>query len=570
MNLQYNLKDMKKLLHKHLSLIIILTIYLISIVLMNPIGEYAVNDDWDFITHVRNFMQGDFVKNSLIDSSFVLQGLIGAGWCTIFGLNFISLKILTILTSMLTIIVAYKLLGLFCDSRIKPIILLLITFNPFFYMSSTTFMTENYFLLFTLLSVYFYVLHNKTKNNKYFFFALLLGASSILIRQFGILLMVGLILHQIVITRNIKKITLSILFLVVFAVTNFSWPQYNSDNELPIDIITGPVTNLKATYNNALTNNIYILPYIGFITLPLGLNLYLQATKKTKLFIMLATILMFNVFYKVNLFRLGNVLYPEGLFLKTNPITHMNLFNNNIFKVALLFTILISACTIILRLLQKTPEIIKNKNEILTLFAILLIMFIFPITAFSSFDRYYIYGFIFLLLLLSGLPSKYNSLAIIMVTILYCTYNYILTNDAMTLLKKQWHQASMLRQVRQINNTIFLNGTYTKFNSIFYKPNNANITQAMPRGIDYQCYIQPIYEATQPNLLYKALARINDSRTVNNFFINPKIYEWRYSPGYREPTKDATKILFKEKIRSLADNIIGIDVFVITYCETPH
>ena len=133
-------------------------VYLVTVFLVSPWGNFAVNDDWDFYTHVRNFMEGDFTKNSLIDSSFVLQGLMGAGWAKIFGLNFTSLKVLTISFTLLMLLGIYKIL---LQQKVlrayQFLILFAIAFNPFVYMSSLTFMTENYFLAFLIWSIYFYL-----------------------------------------------------------------------------------------------------------------------------------------------------------------------------------------------------------------------------------------------------------------------------------------------------------------------------------------------------------------------------------------------------------------------------
>ena len=85
---------------KHKAFTAIALVYVLSVLVIFPFSEYAVNDDWDFITHVRNFSRLDFTKNSLIDSSFVLQGLVGVAWTKLFGLSYPALKVLTVLATV--------------------------------------------------------------------------------------------------------------------------------------------------------------------------------------------------------------------------------------------------------------------------------------------------------------------------------------------------------------------------------------------------------------------------------------------------------------------------------------
>ena len=73
---------------KYYVLIATIIIYTLAVWVINPIGNYPVNDDWDFMLHVKYFSEGKFVKNSLIDASFILQGLLGLLWTNIFGLSF--------------------------------------------------------------------------------------------------------------------------------------------------------------------------------------------------------------------------------------------------------------------------------------------------------------------------------------------------------------------------------------------------------------------------------------------------------------------------------------------------
>lgn len=98
------------------------------------------NDDWDFYLHVKYFLNGIYEKNSLIDSTFILQGFIGALWAKVFGLSFLNLRILTIIFSLFLLVGSYKLLlqlGVIIK-EIQFVALLSLIFNPVIYDSELT------------------------------------------------------------------------------------------------------------------------------------------------------------------------------------------------------------------------------------------------------------------------------------------------------------------------------------------------------------------------------------------------------------------------------------------------
>src|SRR3989344_5486969 len=316
-------------------------VYLVTVFLVSPWGNFAVNDDWDFYTHVRNFMEGDFTKNSLIDSSFVLQGLMGAGWAKIFGLNFTSLKVLTISFTLLMLLGIYKIL---LQQKVlrayQFLILFAIAFNPFVYLSSLTFMTENYFLAFLIWSVYFFFRYLKSGKNSDLFLATLLGGLSILIRQFGFVVFLSYILVYLILWLSkkekfdLKKLAIILVPFIVATAINFLWPQYKGGNETQVQKLVELFVG-SAGLTSVGLRAIWAFPYIGFSLSTLLISYLLSKNREVKFAVLTGGAVLAYQIFKLDIFPMGNVFYVEGILSKTDFVQNLHLFDNSLFKIIL-------------------------------------------------------------------------------------------------------------------------------------------------------------------------------------------------------------------------------------------
>ena len=131
----------------NLKLILILSLYIILVLIINPKGNFPINDDWIFYRQVEAFSSGQFRINSLIDPSFISQGIVALFWSKIFGLSFYSLRLLSILFTLVFAFFTYRNLEMLkIKEHLARVIILLLLFNPIILNSSMTFMTEIYFL----------------------------------------------------------------------------------------------------------------------------------------------------------------------------------------------------------------------------------------------------------------------------------------------------------------------------------------------------------------------------------------------------------------------------------------
>lgn len=572
---------MKSILNKYRELLSVLVIFIISVLLVNPFGNYAVNDDWDFYTHVRNFTQGNFIKNAFIDSAFVLQGLVGMVWSLLFGLSFNSLRILTILVTGLFIVGLYKVLNLLkINKLISTLSILSIVLYPFVFMSSMTFMTEIYFLTFMVWGIYYMLLYFENSNSKNFYLAIIIASASILIRQLGFLvvpvILLGFLLHDL---KNKKKLSKSsikyifgLLIFIVFTLVLFFWPQYYDKGSKSLFFIVNASRSIRFI-PKLFMMFVYSLPYFGLIFLPFSFYSFSKLNKWLKIVAILVPIILFQTFYKVDIFKFGNVLYPEGLMIRSNYIKALSLFDNLTFKVILNFMCLFSFVNFLLLLVKERSLFKETKVQTLSILWASLTL---PVLIYDGFyDRYLINGLVVSLIIssifISNISTNKVKKSVIYFTyflmIFYILYSFSLVQSFFVTTKIQWKHAEKVQQERDPGNKLFLNSTYTKFNYVFPKKNDANLTEIKVSGITYECYVQRQVKNNKSNPVYSFLNRIETSRSVNIYFINPKPSQSEYLSGFRFPTKDMSKVLYLEEYISIPDFLVGNKTEIISYCE---
>src|SRR3989338_10201145 len=152
----------------NLKLILILSLYIILVLIINPNGNFPINDDWIFYRQVEAFLSGQFRINSLIDPSFISQGVVALFWSKIFGLSFYSLRLLSILFTLVFASFTYRCLKLLnLRKPLAEVAVLILLFNPIILNSSMTFMTEAYFLTFVSTSIFFFIKYFQKSNIPY-------------------------------------------------------------------------------------------------------------------------------------------------------------------------------------------------------------------------------------------------------------------------------------------------------------------------------------------------------------------------------------------------------------------
>ena len=132
--------------------------FIAAIVIIDPRGEFPLNDDWNFGLSAWHFAEhGTFRFARLTGMTLKLQVLWGALWTLLFGKSFLVLRLSTLSLSLGTLLLVHAL-----TLRLKlprfwrlaaPLALLA---NPFFLWASVTFMTHVPFIFLTAVALYAY------------------------------------------------------------------------------------------------------------------------------------------------------------------------------------------------------------------------------------------------------------------------------------------------------------------------------------------------------------------------------------------------------------------------------
>jgi len=142
-----------------LDMAFLAAIYVASIVVVNPLGNFPLNDDWSYARAVQGFVErGDWRPTGVTAASLITQSLWGAVFCKAAGFSFNALRLSTLTLAIVGILGVYVLFVANNRGRLLAVIAALtFGFNPIYYELSTTFLTDVPFATSAILSSIFFV-----------------------------------------------------------------------------------------------------------------------------------------------------------------------------------------------------------------------------------------------------------------------------------------------------------------------------------------------------------------------------------------------------------------------------
>jgi hypothetical protein len=308
-------------------LLLVLT-WLITIFLVNPIGEFPINDDW---AYAKNVFEISVHKKYYVDDwpamTLVSQTVYGSIVSLLFGFSFTLLRISILLLAIASTVVLYFLLKRRSGNNTVSFLLTSgFSFGQIFCALSFTFMTDIFFLSFVIFSVYSlvcYLDNFKTRNYLFYIFFCLVA---VLNRQHGLLLPLLIIFPLLRGTKlNLKKIISALLPFAVcisfhigyrFVLRVYS-PQHRVHG-LETFFNTLSAINLSERYLRAGD----ILMVAGWILIPCSIFLLFaplasdRRKRITRLIFIFGSVMLVTL-PAINHFPLGNVWGVNGIGPKT-------------------------------------------------------------------------------------------------------------------------------------------------------------------------------------------------------------------------------------------------------------
>jgi hypothetical protein len=164
-------------------------IWLICIILVNPIGDFPLNDDWSYGRNAQVLaLENKIFFDDWGAMTLIAHTMWGAFFCKVFGFSFTVLRFSTLVLGWLGLLVSYR---FFQEGGMKKNhsfwATVLFAFNPFYFANSFTYMTEVPFMCFLMLAAFFSLKAINDKGQKNIFLAALFSIIATMIRQPGIL-----------------------------------------------------------------------------------------------------------------------------------------------------------------------------------------------------------------------------------------------------------------------------------------------------------------------------------------------------------------------------------------------
>lgn len=568
---------------------IAIAVYVLSVLILKPWGNFPISDDFFYLTQVKAFSMGVFIKSALIDPTFILQAFIGLIWGKVFGITYVSLRVLTVIFSILCIVGVDKILSFFnVRKSIKTLSLVLVAFIPQFYACSLTFMSENYFLSFILFSLYNFLLFTKTNKNKYLLIASILGGLSMMIRQYGVVLFITYLSVYIMTSLSsklrkldIKKIlTISIPFIILGGLGIF-WPKYFNFEHTKSEDFSAYLASFEDIVSRILSIN--LIPYIGYLLLPFTIPAFIKVKKKIVIPILLVSIFLSFFIYKNNVFSIGNLFYLEGLHARLVPTIRENLFNNVPFKMFISYLVSLSFITLVYYLVRelikfyrsldvkKVVRLIPNleNSSYLLLFISLIGFYLIVMITDRVFDRYLLNFFVILVILVSIYADKYKfnpgKLSFLMI-LLISIITFFLVFDYYRLNKLKWNLADRLSTEIGVDRyKIFIDNVYARTVYMEQTENYKGLLTPNPEDYHPYCFVQE-YTSQNKNILNDFISTITKKGLFGKQIYNPQVENAGKLKELLNRFDPTDTLFFDEKYPSPMYNLIGRDTFVRAFC----
>ena len=169
------------------DLSVIALLWCISIVIVNPVGDFPIIDDELYGPAVRTLVETGHYRPPEATMTFITNGLWGALFCLPAGASFTALRFSTLVASLLGLFGLYTLVRDLGQPRwLCLVVTLTLAFNPAYYAMSHSFMTDVLFAVLCIWAAIFFARSLKSGSDLEIVLGTLLALGATLSRQIGI------------------------------------------------------------------------------------------------------------------------------------------------------------------------------------------------------------------------------------------------------------------------------------------------------------------------------------------------------------------------------------------------
>ncbi len=306
------------------------------VILVNPIGDFPLNDDWAYGQTVKSLLDtGNFILSDWTATNLLSQALWGTLFCIPFGFSFTVLRFSTLTLGMIGVLATYGLLrSTYANSGMATVGAILIAVNPIYLGLSHTFMPDIPFFSLSIVACYFFILGWKHSSNRLLMVGLVVTYINLLGRQASFIFLLTFGLAHIIGNEKTLKTFLEgssaifigflVQFLYQISLSKILGKPALYGNQIHL-LLENLLTQSPLRLIQLFTSNILImLVYVGLFLLPfLIVFIRVFCTKSGKpqrnlLFLFLLSVIYVSL---LGLFRLtgqempliGNILTSTGI-----------------------------------------------------------------------------------------------------------------------------------------------------------------------------------------------------------------------------------------------------------------
>jgi len=462
-------------------LLLLTLIYIILIVLVNPMGNFPVNDDWAFARSVLLLAEeGEFHLLDWGAMTLLSQVVWGALWVKLFGFSFEVLRFSTIVLGFVALVGSYYLLlGITKESWVALTGTGVLLVNPLFIVLANSFMTDVPFLALSLWSAFFLLRAIERDSVSDTVLGLGFAIVALLLRQIALVLPLAFLFGYIAKfnrTLSIRRLVVGAgpFFISMLAYLGYiKWLKLNDNIPRAMTWSQDRLnTNIVALFDSTYSDLILIckwaggiLMYVGLFSLPMMLVLYLgggnrnfSGVKKITFWIITGMILLIISF---TLFE-TDVLMPVHYNLITSsgigPFTlrdvfalglpHLDSIPRTVWQLITAMSVL-GALLLGHRLGLLTRDMVQNRSQGIRgvpevhwreiYLCILIAAYVLPLLLTDYFDRYLLFllPFVFSLVALPNTPGNsvkplWLTLVSVLLIPIYGYFSVALAHDYMS------------------------------------------------------------------------------------------------------------------------------------------
>lgn len=473
---------MKQFLNRNRYLLLLFILFLLAEFIVNPLGEFPLNDDWSYAKTVLIMIQeGDIYIGSWCAMTLASHAVWGFLFVKLFGFSFIVLRFSTLVSSLIGIATLYKLVFSISKNQTLAFVTgLTLLFNPLYFNLSNTYMTDVNFNTWLILAFYFAYSFFETRKPLPFALVFFISAALVLNRQFGILLPVGFTSACLLLSEKKWRyvILAAIGTLGVFAI--FKWYEayvyrvlpgysayviFNTLNLTDAALLKRIGVNIIERYKLMTTSLLVYVSPLAFI----WYRSFASRVKPVELFaIVLVSLFVFMPALVHTQFPNGNIftnmaLGPEtfyyssaGSFSREKYHTYSALFDRVlVFSKYLLSLVSTTALTCYLYCLfrKRNPRNPSTLNPFKTMIVVFSIIYFLALCVSISFFDRYIIPIISVVLLLIGSTTDAKPARVLpgfIILVLFAYVSVFGTKDYLTLNRARWEAVNTLKSEKGV------------------------------------------------------------------------------------------------------------------------